>query len=246
MSSDKIYNKLSLIYNSVMKHVRYDRWSEYLFSVVELYVNDQAEVLELAGGNGNFAEYFVKYFPKLIVSDRSSDMLASSQFNNIPRICCDMVRLPFKSKFDLIYSTFDSVNYLTNKKSLLSLFKEVKLNLKEDGIFTFDVSLEKNSLIHIKKPIREGIYQGISFVHESKYNKKIRIHKNIFKIKIDNNIYTEVHKQKIYPFESYFSIIDSAGLYVVECIDTFSFLKANQNSERVQFIVKKIKPHVKH
>ena len=246
MPPDEIYNKLSLIYNSVMNKVRYDRWSEYLLAVVEMYINEDADVLELAAGNCNFAEYFVQYFPKLIVSDKSLKMLAASKINNIPKVCCDMSRLPFKSKFDLIYSTFDSVNYLTSKKSLLNLFKEVKPILKDDGIFTFDVSLEKNSLLHIKEPVRKGSYKGISFIHETSYNKKIRIHKNTFKIKLNNKIFIEVHRQKIYPFDLYFNIIESAGLYVVECMETFSFIKACEDSERVQFIVKKVKSNVKH
>jgi SAM-dependent methyltransferase len=239
MPPEEIYSKLSIIYNAVMNKVRYDRWSEYLLALVELYVNDQADVLELAGGNCNFAGYFVEHFPRLIVTDKSFDMLASSKIKTVPRICCDMTRLPFNSKFDLIYSTFDSVNYLTNKKSLLNLFKEIKLILKEEGIFTFDVSLERNSLLHVENPVRKGDCQGISFIHETSYNKNIRIHKNIFKIKIDNDIFTEVHKQKIYPFELYFDIIEKAGLYVVECVDTFSFIKSDEESERVQFIVKK-------
>lgn len=239
MPSEEIYSKLSIIYNSVMNKVRYDRWSEYLLAVVNLYLDNNAEVLEIAGGNCMFASYFVEHFPNLIVTDKSFNMLASSKIKKVPRVCCDMTRLPFNSKFDLIYSTFDSVNYLTNKKSLLSLFKGIKTILKDEGIFTFDVSLERNSLLHVEKPVRKGNCRGISFVHKTSYNKKMRIHKNIFKIKIDNNIFTEVHKQKIYPFEVYFDLIDSAGLYVVECMETFSFIKASANSERVQFIVKK-------
>lgn len=238
MPSEEIYSKLSIIYNSVMNKVRYDRWSEYLLAVVELYVNNEAEVLEIAGGNCNFASYFMKYFPKLVVTDKSFNMLASSKIKNMPRVCCDMTKLPFKSKFNLIYSTFDSVNYLTSKKSLLSLFKGVKEILNDDGIFTFDVSLERNSLLHVAKPVRKGSCNGISFVHNSSYNRKIRIHTNIFSIRINNDIFTEVHRQKIYPFELYFDLIESVGLYVVECIETFSFIKASAESERVQFIVK--------
>jgi SAM-dependent methyltransferase len=206
---------------------------------VDHYLDNEADVLELGGGNCNFAGYFIEYFPKLIVTDKSFDMLSSSKFKEVPRVCCDMVRLPFKSRFDLVYSTFDSINYLTSKKSLLNLFKQVKSILKEDGIFTFDASLEKNSLIHVEKPVRKGSCKGISFIHKTVYSPKSRIHKNIFKIKINEDIFTEVHKQKIYPFELYFDIIDSAGLYVVECLETFSFVRADSESERAQFIVKR-------
>ncbi len=238
MPPEQIYSKLPIIYNSVMNKVRYDRWSEYLLAVADSYVNSNAEVLEIAGGNCSFAAYFIEYFPNLIVTDKSFNMLASSKLK-VPKVCCDMTSLPFKSKFDLVYSTFDSVNYLTNKKSLQKLFRGIKSILKDEGIFTFDVSLEKNSLLHIETPVRKGSCSGISFIHKTSYNKKSRIHKNIFKIKIDDDIFTEVHRQKIYPFELYFDLINSAGLYVAECMETFSFINADADSERVQFIVKK-------
>jgi len=150
-----------------------------------------------------------------------------------------MTCLPFNKQFDLIYSTFDSVNYLLSKRKLLNLFYEVKRVLKEDGIFTFDVSLEKNSLEFENSFDREGNYEGYSFYRKSRYSRKSRIHKNIFKITGKNgSIITEVHKQKIFKFDTYFDLIDKAGMYVVECLDTFTFNNGSENSERVQFIVK--------
>ena len=54
-----------------------------------------------------------------------------------------MTNIPFNSEFDLILSTFDSVNYLTSGKKLLSFFKESQRLLNDDGILTFDASMEK-------------------------------------------------------------------------------------------------------
>ena len=151
-----------------------------------------------------------------------------------------MSAFPFKNKFDLVYSTFDSVNYLTTRKGLVSLFKEVSEHLNDKGIFTFDASLEKNSIIHSKLPLRKGIYKGIHFKQKSEYDYESRIHRNIFKIKTkDGEVYTEIHKQRIYPFEDYFEFLDLCGLYVEECFDAFSFQNGGPGSERVQFIVKK-------
>lgn len=239
MPSDKIYTKLSAVYNKVMYKVRYDRWSEYLYNIADVYVSSDAEVLELAAGNCNFADYFKEYFPIIFTSDISFQMLSSAENKTIPKVCCDMTRLPFKKKFDLIFSTFDSVNYLLKRNDLKNLFSEVKKILKDEGIFAFDVSLENNSLIHVKKPVRRGNYKGISFVHKSLYSRRSKIHKNIFNIKMNGKVYTEVHRQKIYPFELYFDLIEKAGLYVVECMEAFSFIKANPESERIQFVVKK-------
>ena len=49
----------------------------------------------------------------------------------------------------------------------------------------------------------------------------------------------EVHKKKIYSFETFFNLIDKAGLVVKECYDGFTFNDGSPKSERVQFVVGK-------
>ncbi len=233
------YEKLAVIYNHIMRSVHYDKWAEYIHEVVDDYVEKKIAVLELGAGSGKFAHYFRKFYPNLILSDLSFYMLNNSL--KIPKVVCNMSSLPFKIEFGLIYSTFDSVNYLLSKKALLKLFKEVSLVLSSKGVFTFDASLEKNSIKHSKIPLRSGEYKGVNFTQKSHYFKSGRIHKNVFKIHLQNGEqFTEVHKQKIYPFEIYFELLDKAGLYVVECLEAFSFNTGSANSERVQFVVKKV------
>ena len=50
-----------------------------------------------------------------------------------------------------------------------------------------------------------------------------------------------MHEQKIYDFETYFDLIFRAGLYVVDCFETFTFKIGNADSDRIQFILKKAK-----
>ncbi len=221
-----------------MKNIRYDRWANYLYQLVKSNVRKIDFILELGAGNGKLAEQFRNYFPSIIISDISFEMLRQSIGKDIWKVCCDMTAIPFKKRFDLIYSTFDSVNYLRSKKKLLSLFKEIKRVLSNKGIFTFDVSLEPNSLRHIKEPFRKGNFNGISFIQKSSYNHKSRFHKNIFRIQFRDEIYTEMHIQKIYPFTDYFELIYKAGLNVTECYKAFTFKDGNAGCERVQFVVR--------
>lgn len=222
-----------------MKEIRYDRWAKYLYKVIKSYIRKDAKVLELGAGNGNLANHFSNYFHCIIASDISFSMLCQADIYRFQRICCDMTGIPFKKNFDLVYSTFDSINYLTSKKKLLSLFKEVKRILNDSGIFMFDASLEPNSLKHIKEPVKRGRYKGINFVQKSSYSMKSRIHKNIFRMEFNGEVFTETHKQKIYPFTEYFRLIDKAGLNVIECFEAFSFKDGNAGSERIQFLVRK-------
>lgn len=235
----KPYDKLAMIYDHVMEHVNYDLWVNYVHQISKKYVRRDAKVLELAGGNCRFSELFVNYYPDLLVTDKSLRMLASKK-NSLTKVCCEMPYLPFKTKYDLIYSTFDSINYLTSRKNLQRLFKEVSLILKPEGIFTFDVSLEKNSMIYTITPVRRGKENKIAYEHLSTYNKYSRVHKNIFEITLeDGKVFKEIHKQKIYPFIVYFELIEQAGLMVTECYETFTFKRAKSSSQRVQFIVAK-------
>jgi SAM-dependent methyltransferase len=233
------YSALAEIYSFVMKKVRYDRWSEYLFYLTRDYLPENPRILELAAGNCSMTNLFYKHHKNIIATDLSSEMLFSSDCK-VPMVCCNMLSLPFKTEFDLVFAAFDSINYLTTRKKLLIMFREVASVLSENGIFTFDASMERNSIIHAGEPLRTGIHKEIFFQHRSNYNKVTRIHTNTFIIKnSEGRTFKEIHRQKIYPFETYFEIIPQSGLYVVECYKAFSFSKGNSNSERLQFILKK-------
>ncbi len=238
---EKIYDKLALVYSFIMKKVDYKVWSEYIASLVSRYVGSNARTLELAAGNCTFASYFMSYYPHLIATDISKSMLSAETKPRVVKVCCNMTNLPFKNKFDLVYSTFDSINYLTTRNKMLNTFKEVSSLLSDKGVFTFDASLEKNSVKHAKVPIRTGSYKGIKFKQQSQYDATSRIHKNIFMIKLDGKIHTEIHRQKIYPFEVYFELLELAGLYVVQCYDSFSYDEGSADSERIQIIARKRK-----
>lgn len=239
ISKNKIYDKVAVIYPYLMRSIRYDKWAEYLYGIVKTSVNKNDLVLELGAGNGMLAENFRAYYPHIIITDLSFNMLRQGGIHGISTVCCDMTKIPFNSGFKLIFSAFDSVNYLTNRKKLLVFFKEVSRILAEGGLFTFDVSLERNSLKHVKEPHRIGKYKGTTFIQKSWYCPKSRIHKNTFELEYDNRKYVEKHKQKIYPFEEYFMLIEKAGLYVSECFEAFTFNNGNAECERVQFVVRK-------
>lgn len=238
--SSKIYTDVSNIYDHIMRKVRYDYWADYIYAISSDYVGDKPNVLELASGNCNLARFLSAYYPKLIVTDMSLSMLNKNSKAGLKKVCCDMTMIPFSTKFDLIVSTFDSVNYLITEKKLSALFNEICMVISNDGIFTFDVSLEKNSFRHIKDPLRKGSYKGVRYKQETDYDSTKNIHRNVFCITYPNGkVFKEVHIQKIYSFETYFDLMDSAGLSVKACYDAFTFKDGSANSPRVQFIAVK-------
>lgn len=237
----KPYEKVSSIYDFMMGKLDYVSWSNYINEIAEDYIRKDAVILELGSGSCKIADYFSGKYKNYFATDISISMLKLSNNNSYTKICCDMTRLPFKIKFDFIFSNFDCVNYILKHKHLLQMFNEVSYILKDDGVFTFDVSLERNSLSFVKSKSIEGSYNGYFFQRVSQYNKLSRIHSNRFYIKDKSGMeFRETHKEKIYKIDTYFKVADKAGFQVDACYDCFTFKDINPKSERAQFIMRKI------
>ncbi|MBK8946765.1 MAG: methyltransferase domain-containing protein [Ignavibacteriae bacterium] len=224
-----------------MKSVDYKFWAKYIKEIHNTIGNKQDIALELASGNCKLSQELQTHFQKIYVSDISIQMLKQNS-NCTNKICCNMISLPFKNKFDFIFSTFDSINYLCDENQLNLFFHNIKNSLSKNGNLIFDVSLKKNSLKHLKKLNRKGVYKNIKYEQISTFDEKTLMHENkiIFQFK-DGTQITEIHKQKIYDFYYYFDVIESNNLYVSECLEAFDFINGSPKSDRIQFIVKRKK-----
>ncbi|HSW54602.1 MAG TPA: methyltransferase domain-containing protein [Ignavibacteriaceae bacterium] len=237
----KPYEQVSAIYDGLMKKLDYASWSKYILLIAKENVQDKAKFLELGAGNCKMAKILSEKYKNYYASDISLSMLRSSDKNNLKKICCDMISLPFKAKFDFIFSAFDCVNYILKQKSLQNFFNGINYLLEEDGLFTFDASLETNSLNFSISKSTEGRHNDYQYRMLSKYNKRSRIHSNHFYIRDEfGNEFKEVHKEKIYKIDTFFKLAEKAGLYTEACYDCFTFKDVKQNSQRAQFIMRKI------
>jgi len=236
----KNYSAIASIYSHLMHSIDYEKWAKYIFQIGKEIKKKNIFILELASGTGVIAKYLHSKINNIVSTDISFPMLKTNYDNTIQKVCCDMTALPFKNKFDYVFSTFDSINYLTTKNKFRLLFASVYKCLDKDGLFTFDVSLKNNSLKYEKYLNRQGRTQGITFQQKSNYNRRTRIHSNRFELMLANGKKVEeIHKQKIYRFEDYFDFVDSSDFYVYKCYKSFTFENADSSSERAQFILKK-------
>jgi len=233
------YKHVANIYPHLMDFISYKWWARYLYMITKSKRIKNPSVLELAAGTGTLAKHLSKPYKDYLVTDISKSMLNHCT-DKLNKVCCDMTALPFKKKFDIIFSSFDSVNYLRSTKNLLQLFKEVNNSLTKNGTFTFDAALESNSYKHQKTATIKGKSSGFTYQRKSVYLPKSKIHKNIFTITYPNGeVFTETHKQKIFSYNTFFDLADKSGLYVVNCYKAFSFQKGKETSDRVQFILRR-------
>lgn len=225
-----------------MRSIDYSKWANYIFKISNEVKRKNLSVLEIACGTGVLAEHLKSKFKSLISCDLSYYMLQKVKGKAVMKVCCDMTALPFKNEFDFIFCAFDSVNYIQSKDKYKKLFEGVDYCLAKDGVFTFDVSLESNSIKYQRYLNRTGKFEGTKYVQRSFFNQKSRIHYNYFELTLaDGSKVEEIHKQKIYPFEDYFTFIGDSNFYVHRCYEAFSTKDANEKAERAQFILKKKK-----
>lgn len=222
-----------------MKQLDYSYWAEYIYDLIDVYPIAKNNVLEVGAGNGNLSKYLKGRFNNFFISDLSFNMLSKSN-NGLNRCVCNMSSLPFKKEFDVIFSIFDSVNYLTTPELFVEFLVECKAVLGSKSILAFDVSLEKNSLVNLKQLNRRGRYRGVKYKQTSLFEPDKFFHKNILEIEVDNKTYIETHLQKIYRFEEYFEFAEEAGYRVLDAMNCFTFDDADEDSERVQFVLEKI------
>lgn len=221
-----------------MKHVDYKKWGKYLSNIYLDFFKTKGTVLELGAGTCRLSQFLKNISTELYCSDLSLNMLLSNE-QDINKICCNMTELPFKTKFDFVFSAFDSVNYLLTEKELLNLFSEVKKLLTKNSVFTFDVSLINNSYNNVKHLNRKGKYKGIEYKQESEFDEYSMIHINRIEMITPEGVkITEIHQEKVYPFFLYFDLLDTAGFKVVKCFECFTFRPASEDNERVQFVTK--------
>lgn len=235
----KPYTLLTGLYDNLMEYVDYKGWSEYLLDIIEDFEIDNESALELAAGNCKLYKFLKNAFDLHIVSDLSLPLLKEFTDDSDNVVCIDMRNIPLKKKFDFIYCTFDSINYLLTEEDLYKTFKSVHDLLEEDGIFTFDASLENNSLNNVGELNREGTYKDYKYIQISRYDREAKLHTNEFIITGNGEKYVELHEQRVFDFVDYFRILEDAGLRVIECFETFTFEDATPETERAQFIVEK-------
>lgn len=236
---NKPYNILAEIYDHIMKSVNYRNWAIYIVDILDEWDSQYKSCLEIGAGTGKLSKFLQTKFTNYYMLDLSSEMLKKIKPSYGFRICADMNYLPLKNAFNAIVSSFDTINYILDKEKLFQFFKNINSLLNKGSIFTFDVSLEANSIKNIDSLNRSGKFKGYKFKQISQFDKNSKFHINTFEIEDKKgNKFLEKHIQRVYDFYDYFNIIESAGLRIEACLDEFSFEDASPDSERAQFVIK--------
>lgn len=245
------YQALAPIYDRLMSHVEYDEWIVLLQKIFKKHFKNKSDIsiLELGGGTGKLGEKIRMHGLKYVGSDYSSQMASQAKKRNLPFVCADARKIPFKGTFDCILFLYDGINYLNSIDEYAGLFNEAGNCLAEDGLFLFDITTETNSINHFYDYLDFDEFDNYSVVRHSFYDELTLTQYNdftIFNLDQKSSLYTkckEHHAQKVFPPQLIEEVIPR-DIFCIEGIwDDFSMKKYSSKSERIHFLLKKRKSH---
>lgn len=174
------YKKFSICYDDVLGKNFYKNLKKKFIEISNKYkIENFKEILDLGCGTGLFLKDFYGKNIKLFGIDQSFSMLYEGKKNkNFWGICFSFPPIPFKGKFSLIVSFYDTLNHILNYERLKELFKEVYNSLKDAGFFLFDTN-NLNAFKIIMGDSKPFIFESEKGIIEIKteYYKNLKISK---------------------------------------------------------------------
>ena len=136
-------------------HVYNKYWSGFATRIIpileQLALNEcppGAVVLDLCCGTGQLAQALTERGYKVAGVDGSEQMLNYARIN-APKAsfhCADVRYFELPTKFDIVFSTYDSLNHLLTHDDLENVCRNVYRQLETGGLFVFDMNLESGFL----------------------------------------------------------------------------------------------------
>ncbi|GAV23809.1 class I SAM-dependent DNA methyltransferase [Carboxydothermus pertinax] len=137
------YRELASFYDLLLGGVPGEYWVGLIEDLLNRWNYKVRTIAELGCGTGVILEKLATQGYQLYGVDISPEMLAVAQTKKIKNtrfLFQDIVNLKLPEKVDLIFAFHDCLNYLKSKENLYKCFYQVKNNLKEQGLFYFDLN----------------------------------------------------------------------------------------------------------
>lgn len=235
------YQTFAQVYDAIMDDSLYERWGHFVDQQLQ---NHGQKLLELACGTGALAVTLKKRGYDVTGLDLSPNMLslanerALSAKVHLPLIEGDMLDLSEVGEFEVVTCFSDSICYMPDEKAVSTVFKEVANVLSSAGTFLFDV----HSTYQVDEIFPGYMYneqsEDISFLWQSYIGEvKHSIEHDLTFFVYDKEIdlyerFDETHKERTYPLETYYDMLEQAGFSSVKVYSDFGDSEVEKKSVR--------------
>lgn len=243
------YTGFAELYDLFMDNIEYQKWGEYIKSLLQEYEVNEGIVLDMGCGTGNITEILSDAGYDMIGIDNSYEMLniamekrEKNGRDGILYLCQDMREFELYGTVAAVVSICDSMNYILDYEELVTVFKLVNNYLDPKGVFIFDLKTDEYYKKLGEKTIAENRDEG-SFIWENTYYEDEKINEYLLTIyaKREDEMYErmeEFHQQKAYDLVQVKQAIGEAGMEFVCAYNAFTKDEAKVDNDRIYIIAR--------
>lgn len=243
------YISFAEVYDKLMDDVDYKARTAYLLKLFEKHDKKPTLLLDVACGTGNFSNEMAENGIEVIGIDSSEEMLlvarenSANRNNDILYLCQKAEEIDLFGTVDGAISCLDSLNHITDYKTLCKALERVTLFLETGRLFIFDLNtvfkhkyiLGDNTYI-IE---RDGVFCSWQNSTDDTYLTDIAL--DFFTY--DGGVYrrtSEDFYERGYTETEIEKAASAAGLRIVAIYDDMTENPLNEYSERAIYVTEKI------
>lgn len=236
------YTVIAPYYDTILRHVDYQEWYEYLVAVMERHAARRESILELGCGTGRFGAKFSGDGYTVYGADRSLDMLRVAReraFMNFRIFCADITAFRLAKPFDFIFSVHDTVNYLLEYSDIVNMFRCVRDAMHGESVFMFDVTTEYNIYRNFDGQTSKSLIRNGSIEWGNRYDAGKKLITSTLRLTRNGESSVEEHVQRIYEADEIRGLLAESGLAVREVYGDYTFDPPREDTIMVNFITKR-------
>lgn len=260
------YNTFANFYDGLTGNVDYPRRAAYFDSVIKKYNPDASILLDLACGTGTLSIELAKLGYDVVGTDASAQMLSEAmqkkactlygenfereepsdpQIEKILFLCQPMEELDMYGTIDAAVCALDSINHVTDEKTVQKIFDRVSLFLNPGAVFVFDV----NSVYKHREVLGNNVFvfdrDEVYCVWQNSYqeeNFQVQMDLDFFEYDESTDTYTRTSEsfcERAYTDEQVREFIQKSGLNLVAVYAEDSFDPVQEDTQRIIYVAQK-------
>ena len=239
------YEGLAASYDCLTEDVAYARRAAFLQKLMKKSRIPVHTVLDLACGTGTMTCLLAEAGYEMIGVDLSEDMLAEAAGKQVSEgkippiyLCQSMDRLDLYGTVEAAVCCLDSLNYLTDVRTLRRTLQRLHLFVAPGGVFIFDINTPKK-LRSLDGQIFLDEREDVYCVWRTEFEKRSRIctfGMDIFQREGDGwQRYAEEHREKAWEVEELTALLKEAGFGHIRTWGDCRMRAPGEEEERIYF-----------
>lgn len=239
------YDNLAEFYDYLNRDCDYEKWSQYLLSLLESRGVTAGSGCDFGCGSGILTNKLAEYGYNMTGADVSEPMLRAAYSRrhgeNVRFVLGDMRSFEFARRQNFINASCDGVNYLNPDCDFIDFIKTAGKGLLSGGVLMFDVS----SRYKLREILGNNIFaddtDDVTYVWQNDLKKNCVDMQFIIFTRTNGAYYKKYdrHKMYLYDEEQVLKTVRQNGFTRVEAYDAFTLSPPRETSERIQFIATK-------